>query len=705
MEKHIIDQIYDQLLEIFPINNKQLFCMEFPGRVLNENNYAYDTDSIYSILTKPQPVIEEEFRLTDDLFDVASIVGGPSGRKMATSYETALNLLAPKFPEDTAFEDDKTEIRNWLTEQVTVPIDGEPTTGTRMELYEILYQNYLNAKGDWAEEKTEQLTEAMNAEDSIAALEEYASWLAREAPIKDAEQQALFADLVVRGYYHKVRHMLGLLDISTTGEELEAAKESMRNSSMSTLDESGTIYPVQLQPSDWFRSLSTDFQPEDLLLSPDFLQTQLMQKVQQMEDLQLQYSLLEAQHTGDEAELQKQVDDAYTVYQDAQTALIEGYGSATVQLAEIYFDEKNKKKEDAAKGEFDDLLEDYASGPLTDEEWGQLVELQNKAIEAQQDLTTASKVLSDLQMQEAAATTTDSEQALLTLSSKMTSLQLEIDDLRAILLSNPYDDSGAEAIDSMPVVPASMPPVGQFFDLTLDYDASEQHDSSSLSSGASNTNFSVDVIFGSASGSYSESWSDFNAKHDLTNTNIQIGMRATKVTIDRGSWFNPQLFGSSADMFRVDGSNDVVISDGIIDPEEVNTNISPIFAAYPIAFIIAKDVTLKFTFSDDLTEEESSLFESNSTTSGGFLCFGASGSESTSSHSQSFYHGTESNAVIMKIPGPQILGWYLESVDKDESDVNYTPMPEGFLPVDNLAVSTGVVANDSDNDSESGEPA
>ena len=689
MAKHIIDQIYDKLLEVFPINDEQLFCMEFPGRVLNENDYAYDTDSAYATLTKPQPVVEAEFRLTDDLFDVAGLVGGPSGRKMATSYDAALNLLAPKYPEDSAFDEDKSEIRKWLTEQITISIDGQETTGSRMELYELLYQNYLNAKGDWAEEKTEQLNAAMQADDPEEALEAYSRWLAREAPIKDAEQETLFADLVVRGYYHKIRHLLSLLDITTEGGELEAAKEDMRNSSMSSLDESETIYPVNLQPSDWFRSLNTDFKPQDLLLSPDYLRDQLVLKVQQMEDLQLQYAMLESLQTGDADELQDAVDKAYEDYQNAQTALIQNFGNATVQLAEIYFDQQNKKKEAAVKGDFDDLLDSYASGPLTDDQWDQLVELQNEAIEAQQNLTTASKVLSDLQMEQAAASTTDSEQGLLSLQSRMNSLQLEIDDLRSILLSASYDDSDNLAIDDIPIVPDSMPPAGQFMDITLSYSGSTDYATSSLSSGASNTNFSVDVIFGSASGTSSKSWSDFSARHNMQNTDIEIGMRVTKVTIDRG-WFNPQIFGMTADMFRVDGSDELVISDGIIDPsviESIKDYKTPLFAAYPMAFIVAKDVTMKFKFTADFTDEDKETFKSSSSTSGGFLCFGASGSKSTSSTSQSYYHATEDQALIMKIPGPQILGWYLQSVEKDESDTDYTPMPEGFLPEDNLGVS------------------
>ena len=85
------------------IHDDQTFVMVFPGRVLNQDAFAYDTDSIYSGAMKPQPVIEAEFHLSDGLLDVGdtsssegNIVGGGNGRNLSTSYRTILNSLAPK---------------------------------------------------------------------------------------------------------------------------------------------------------------------------------------------------------------------------------------------------------------------------------------------------------------------------------------------------------------------------------------------------------------------------------------------------------------------------------------------------------------------------------------------------------------------------------------------------------------------------------
>ena len=46
--------------------------MEYPGRILDMGNYAYQrSDTIDAQQVKPQAVAEAEFKLTDDLFTLS----------------------------------------------------------------------------------------------------------------------------------------------------------------------------------------------------------------------------------------------------------------------------------------------------------------------------------------------------------------------------------------------------------------------------------------------------------------------------------------------------------------------------------------------------------------------------------------------------------------------------------------------------------
>lgn len=166
-KKHIADQIYDQLNSLFHPGGDQIFSMEYPGRVLDINSYKYDVTSPYSVLAKPQLVTEAEFRLSDDLFDIAQITGGPNGRKFSTTYESILNYLLPKLQDSqrTCIQD-KARMRAWLLEQVEYD-ETDETTGevktykcSRMQLYQKLNDRYLKAKAAWEKEKLDRLRQA-----------------------------------------------------------------------------------------------------------------------------------------------------------------------------------------------------------------------------------------------------------------------------------------------------------------------------------------------------------------------------------------------------------------------------------------------------------------------------------------------------------------------------------------------------------------
>ncbi len=64
-EADVTAMIYNELNKIFGSGN-QLFCMEMPGRILNQLDYAYPMEDYNSSsLTKPYVIQENEFRLTD----------------------------------------------------------------------------------------------------------------------------------------------------------------------------------------------------------------------------------------------------------------------------------------------------------------------------------------------------------------------------------------------------------------------------------------------------------------------------------------------------------------------------------------------------------------------------------------------------------------------------------------------------------------
>jgi hypothetical protein len=704
---HPTDQVYTQLKNLFAVGDQQLFTMEFPGRVLDEAQYVYDVDTIFSNMTKPQEVLEAEFRLADGMLDVAQIVGGPNGKQLSITYDSALNRLVPAYTSGQAvFTADKEKIRDWLLETVSAVVDDGGTTTTltmsRIELYDYLNDRYLRALANWHKTKTGQLETAMAVADPdqrATALEVFARWLANEAIAIEADLESKFADLIVKGYYHEVRNQLGYIDISSASEALEAAKARLRASGLSSLDETETVYPVQFEPADWFRSLSTDFTPVDLLMDPATLQQELVEQQQQLEQLQDAYTLLQSGQTGDPTALKAQVAAAQQALDTAQTQLTVQFTDSVITVAKIYFGTVDPAN--VGQQGLDATLKKAGLGSLTADEWTDIQNGVTAVANAQQQLTQKSRALTDLMAEEAAAETTSATQALGLLQSKIDSLRQSVQDLQVMLTSaaglaaqkaqatQPADGSTApvykkdvpSSIPNYQPLPTQMPAAGEFFDVVLEFDSSSTYQASQLASSASQTSWNVDLFFGSAGGSSSASSSSAASQVHTTDLSIKLGFRATKVTIDRGGWFEPEAFSGTSEMYTL-GDGLSSISYGTLagtGQRAYDTLNAGVFPTYPVSFVIAKDVTMLIDISKLDQTTRSAFAQAADSESGGCFCFSVSHSASSSSSSKAYFMAQSGTMVIIKIPGPQILGWFVDYVPTDMS-VPYAAMPDGYLP-------------------------
>ncbi|GAQ87349.1 hypothetical protein KFL_003470060 [Klebsormidium nitens] len=717
--------VEDVLQELFGGgNSSQLFALEFPGRILDETTYKFAVEDAYADMEKPQPVLEAEFALSDGMLDVAEVVGGPNGSKVSEVYEQALNTLMPAFGKNNArFQQDKKAIRSWLLEKVSTQIItinsktgdvvAQPLTLTRMELYVLLNDRYLTEKLRWQEEKNEKRDEFLAKEGWTRqrALDAWANWVSETAPVRDAKIQARYQDLVAQGLMHEIMTGFSYLDVESSGELLERTKQNMRQSSLSSLDESSVIYPVTFSPVDWAVSLDSNFQPEDLLAQPEALGMKLSGLEPDLDDATNALAMFELTAKPDLKTLKEELEKARPRADNAQAGLIKQYGSATiaiVQMAEFT----------SAQRALAVSMAQEAEGEVVNVEASK-TNLQNKIRQLNgfraphQEYDAAADKVSKASEAAKAAATTELEAAKTALNNernktletdpamkdRVPSLTPEdVPDYTA-LKTEPEKAEAAKKLTSVfkilrPESAAELTPskpegpVSRFMDVKMFFQSDRESTSTLTASSATHTSWSTSFFFGSGGGSSDSASSNFAKDFKAERAKFDLGFRATKVTINRGGWFNPSALKENADVWSMRNSRTRVTASGpttrvtrpsaSLPEKEYNDALAlfnankeayttqleaaqkAMFPAYPVAIVVAKDMTIKIEMDAKTYGDAHSFLESSSTSGGGCFCFSYSKSSSSKSATDSTYSFHDGKNMVIKIPGPQILGWFLE---------------------------------------------
>jgi hypothetical protein len=746
----IVLQLYDKLRQTFGLGDNDLFQMEMPARLLEMGNYHYDgSDSINAQQVKPPAVSEAEFRLADGMLNLSNLVGGPNGSKLSDSYHEVLFGLAPANAETSAELDklvpDQQKIYDWLYEEVPnfdppasdllslLPDDKnlpekppvikeknqseetrrlrnpkETPNIPRIDLYQKLLDVYEAERFRWAQFKND----ARPTSDSVQAKwDAYDRLLTTYAPVIDAKLEALWAVLLVRGQYHRVRRYISYIDIETAGEALQHAKESLRASVGRSIDDTEDVYPVVLTPNNWAKYLSTNFRPEDLLADAENTRNQLRDAEKERAILGLRRDALLSGRQDIKA-LEKAVVDAGNALRAAQTAMVKGYGETAINCIQLYFDvttrqAKNKVAavkalSDTNKAELDAVLEKAAEPPLTAAQWASLIDMQTKCLQNQSNVAMANDAYSDAQLAASKARGEDPANSLEVINERIQSLTMDIDYYQKMLAAseNPMGVEitqigpdgtpqpktavpGALAPETAPVAPPSQDGASIWQYFVIDSKKAEAESTKLSTSAVSHSDWSFGLWFASGSGHSDSATSDSSSRATNKNTDIQIGFRAMKVTVDR-PWFNAQLLGQTKEFFnfnanKISAGNPQTIHNDLKNGDPVNGS-ECLIPSWATAFIVVKDVHIIMASHSKFDESEIHDMKKSSSSSGGFLCFQCSKSESSSDHRDAFSMKSSDTHISIRIPAPQILGWVSQLAPEDHSLATYTPFNEKEFP-------------------------
>lgn len=168
-----------------------------------------------------------------------------------------------------------------------------------------------------------------------------------------------------------------------------------------------------------------------------------------------------------------------------------------------------------------------------------------------------------------------------------------------------------------PIVPEG------FTQVLIDVAASQINMESNSQSSASNSTYGASLWFAGYSGKKETTSSAFAELCQSQNTSVRVGMNVAKVGIER-EWFNPGIFVLTKDMFNVSTSRVSPIKDysEITEERLQDMSRSHILPCYPVAMLVAKDVSIQVATSDQLSNTFSATMKSMSHTAAA-SCFSA----------------------------------------------------------------------------------
>lgn len=300
------------------------------------------------------------------------------------------------------------------------------------------------------------------------------------------------------------------------------------------------------------------------------------------------------------------------------------------------------------------------------------------AANAQQAYIQASQQLADASASEIEAKNLANLKSILSpLQEQLAELDVKIQNIQTQIqlsaITRPAADNTGKVTDTdtteNAVAPSSVPE--GYTQIVITAEASSMNQSSSSSTSSSVSTSGASFWFCGYSSEHSASSSAFQNFTDKQDTSVQIGMNIAKVGIER-EWFNPGVFALTKDMFNVStlkiAPNPANPYTSITDDRlKEMVSSGSIFPCYPVAMVIARDITIKLVSQSSISSEFSESIESHASSGGGFLFFTGSKSSSSSSSSSGVHATSTDNTVTLKFDTPQIIGYYLEATPADKS--------------------------------------
>lgn len=669
-----LDTLYEKITDVIGGDNpNQYFCLTLPGTLVDPTDYTYDIAG-----EKPAHVKANESKLVNKLFDACFITASDNGRQLQNQYRTALNMLSPKLNRDLF------EMKVRLREVLMTPYqydfgDGTRDTMTLEQVFYRLYSEYVEAKAKWNQKQADKKSELKRTIiDPNERRDAYLEWYGLVA---EAERVMLEEKLgkVLNVFSPGDMNIINAILNCGVGGEIESARSAMDMVEELNPD-GGYIYPVNLYPKNWFRLLESSFTGVDLLESPAALSQRMRLLEMQRSNIMLNITKLTSTIPDDEEvhALKKAYESADTEFRELAKKCVVNNIEASVDVLKAIValckKDKNNGLQTPTETEVSRIVQsDKNSKGINVGELIQKIGANAvKCFDVQADAVNAAGRSTDAALRWCEANNkTQLKKLLGPLKEQLTSVNSEIEELKdKILLSKAVlaEKTANDVADVMPNKESE-----GFTQVLIQSKMSAVSNKSSKESEASSSSWGVSFLLGGYSSNKSHQQSVESSMSESSDMEIQIGMNIAKVQIER-EWFDPGVFLLTNNMYnfssnKIAPDNDTSFASDNMEAvrkrfKEMNECIFP---AYPVSFVIAKDVSIRFTSKSTMSASFAESIEDHSSQGGGFLIFSGNSSSSSSSSQSASTANSNANSVTVRFTAPQILGYYLQATPADKS--------------------------------------
>lgn len=681
-DKDFISSLYESISSVIGGDNQnEYLCLTLPGTVIDPERYKYDTSG-----AKPAHVKANESRLVNKMFDACFVTGADNGKMLPNQYKTALSMLSPKMNRKLF------ELKNQLRKVLMTPYpydfgEGIVDNMTVEQVFYRLYNDYVEEKSKWSRMQVQKREELVNQIiDPVVREDKYLEWY---GTVAEAERVHLEEKLgrVLNVFSPQDMNVINAILNCGVGGEIEQARSTLSMVEELSPD-GGYVYPVSLYPDNWFNLLESSFTGMDLLESPAALSQRLRTLQMQRKNVLGQISRLVSTIPSDEK--MKEVKTAYETanqkYQEGVQNCVNTNVGATADIVTVVVDmcisNEDKGIDTPDEDSVERVINNESKGgsKLNKDDVTKLINTiganAKACSEAQADVVSAGAkcVAAAIEWCEV-KNRSQLKSLLIPLRDNLESLNQDIEEVKSqIQISkaangvNRIGDAEANVADVMPNKSDDY-----FTQIIINTTMSAVMSKSSKESSNSSSQTSASFFLGGYSSSELSSSSKESTGDENASMSIQIGMNVAKVQIER-SWFDPGVFQLTKDMFSFAGvpiapstETPFIGSDDDAVKERFKKMNETILPAFPVALVIAKDVSIKFTSESGVSASFAEAVEKQASKGGGFLCFSSNSSSASSDSKSAAVANSNSNAVTVRFTAPQILGYYMQAIPEDKS--------------------------------------